>query len=72
MSESALTQLSEPSPSSARHSLTSIPWPAERDDFPAIDGPHQIVRLFEEHTRPRLRRYLLLTHGELPPMNPEA
>ena len=41
--------------------LNSIPWPAEREDFPSVEGiPSQAVPLFEPHTRPRLRRYLLL------------
>ena len=50
---------------SARHALTSIPWPAEREDAPAARGvASQAIPLFEPHTRPRLRRYLLLTHAD--------
>jgi hypothetical protein len=49
--------------SHAQHALTSIPWPVERTDFPAVDGvDHQIVTLFEPALKPRLKRYLLLTH----------
>ncbi|MBI4025649.1 MAG: hypothetical protein HY360_11765 [Verrucomicrobia bacterium] len=41
--------------------LTSLPWPAGCDDLPqAVDVPSQTVRLFDPHTRPRRRRYLLL------------
>jgi hypothetical protein len=53
----------------ATHSLTSVPWPAERDDAPAAVGiDHQVVPLFEPKLTPRLRRFLLLTEaaGGLP------
>ena len=47
----------------ARHALTSIPWPTDRDDVPAAIGvDHQIVQLFEPQNRPRLMRFLLLAH----------
>ncbi len=49
----------------ARHALTSIPWPAERKDFPSVVGiDHQIVPLFEPALTPRLRRYLLLAEAD--------
>jgi hypothetical protein len=47
----------------ASHALTSIPWPVERNDFPAAEGvDYQVVTLFEPALTPRLKRYLLLTH----------
>src|SRR3989440_4565947 len=50
---------------SARHALTSIPWPADRDDIPAARGvASQTVPLFDPHIKPCLRRYLLLTHAD--------
>src|SRR5690242_5378416 len=53
------------SPRAARHALTSIPWPADHDDVPTVEGiAHQIVPLFEPVLTPRLRRFLLLTHSE--------
>src|SRR5437762_961418 len=52
-------------PSPAKHSLTSIPWPVDRDAFPAVDGvEHQVVNLFEPALKPRLKRFLLLTHSD--------
>jgi hypothetical protein len=55
----------------ARHALTSVPWPAEREDVPrarAVGVESQAVALFEPKLTPRLRRFLLLVHaaGGLP------
>jgi hypothetical protein len=54
---------------STRRAVTSLPWPAERNDIPfAINAKSQAVALFEPSTVPRLRRHLLLTEsdGDLP------
>jgi len=56
-------------PTQAEHALTSIPWPADRLDMPAVEGvASQVVSLFDPKLTPRLRRYLLLNHrvGGLP------
>jgi len=60
-----LTHLSLPQTyGQAKQSLTSIPWPADRTDFPAIaGGDYQVVPLFDPPASARLRRYLLLTAG---------
>jgi hypothetical protein len=49
-------------PGVIEHALTSIPWPADRTDFPTAQGvDSQVVSLFDSAS-PRLRRYLLLNH----------
>src|SRR5262245_36456382 len=48
----------------ARRALTSVPWPAQRDDVPsAVGAASHVVSLFDPQQRPRLRRYLLVTEN---------
>ena len=48
-----------------RRALTSVPWPADRDDIPVAAGlSSQTVALFSPHSRPRLKRFLLLCSAE--------
>src|SRR2546422_9877674 len=61
MSDPVVTTLKR-RPGPAEHAPPSIPWPADRTDFPSAEGvASQVVSLFDASS-PRLKRYLLLNH----------
>src|SRR5438477_1563190 len=66
MNKQRMTELTLPEAyRRARHSLTSLPWPGEQEDFPSVVGAeHQVVRLFDPPEKARLKRFLVLTAGE--------
>src|SRR5204862_5168706 len=66
MNNQHMTELTLPeSFRGTRNSLTSVPWPAERGDFPSVVGAaYQVVTLFDPPEKARLKRFLVLTAGE--------
>lgn len=49
----------------SRVALTSVPWPASREDWPvAVNVPSQTVPLFDPVLTPAKRRFLLLTQAK--------